>query len=88
MVPVPAISSEAHTQNGCYEYAAWVPSTVIASTRYDEASNTLDIEFTTGRTYRYFAVPVTVYRELMAAPSKGQFFNTVIRPTYPAQRLN
>ena len=65
-----------------------VPSTVIASTRYDEASNTLDIVFTTGRVYRYFAVPATVYRDLQAAPSKGQFFNTVIRPTYPCTRLS
>ena len=73
---------------GCDEYAANVPSTVIESTRYDEASNTLDIVFRSGRVYRYFAVPATVYRELQAAPSKGQFFNTVIRPTYPSTKLS
>jgi KTSC domain len=72
----------------CYEYAADVPSTVIESTRYDEASNTLDIVFTTGRVYRYFAVPAGVYHELESAPSKGQFFNAVIRPTYPCERLS
>ena len=65
-----------------------MPSTVIASTRYDEATNTLDIVFTTGRVYRYFAVPAAVFRELEAAASKGQFFNTVIRPVYPSKRLS
>lgn len=65
-----------------------MPSTVIASTRYDEASNTLDVVFRSGRVYRYFAVPATVYRELESAPSKGQFFNAVIRPTYPCERMS
>lgn len=65
-----------------------MPSTVIESVRYDAAANTLDIAFTTGRVYRYFAVPATVHEELLAAESKGRYFNEVIRPRFPCDRLS
>jgi hypothetical protein len=64
-----------------------VPSTAIESVRYDDAANTLDIVFKTGRVYRYFAVPATVHQELLGADSKGRYFNEVIRPRYPCERL-
>lgn len=65
-----------------------MPSTVIESVRYDEGANTLDIVFTTGRVYRYFAVPSTVHHELLNAESKGRYFNEVIRPRFPCERLS
>ncbi|HEX2038712.1 MAG TPA: KTSC domain-containing protein [Acidimicrobiales bacterium] len=64
-----------------------MPSAAIASTRYDESSNTLVVVFRSGRVYRYYAVPAAVHRELEAAPSKGRFFNEVIRPRYPCDRV-
>ena len=64
-----------------------MPSTVIASATYDATANTLDIVFTTGRAYRYFAVPATVHEGLLAAPSKGRYFNEVIRPRYPSSPI-
>lgn len=64
-----------------------MPSTVIESVAYDEAANTLDIVFTNGRAYRYFAVPRAVHEGLLAARSKGGYFNDVIRPRYPCERL-
>lgn len=64
-----------------------MPSTVIDSVAYDAAANTLDIVFTNGRAYRYFAVPHAVHEELMAARSKGRYFNEVIRPRYPCERM-
>ena len=55
---------------------------MIASTNYDEQTRTLQIEFTTGRVYRYFRVPERTYEELIHAPSQGEYFNRVIRNNY------
>ena len=56
-----------------------MPSTVIRSFHYDEASSTLFIVFRTGRRYRYFNVPAQTVAEMRAAFSKGEFFNAQIR---------
>ena len=64
-----------------------MPSSVIESVRYDATGHALDIVFTTGRVYRYFAVPAAVHEELLAAESKGRYFNEVIRPRYPYTEL-
>ena len=63
-----------------------VDSTVIASVVYsDDAA--LDIDFTSGARYRYFAVPAQVFHEFLAADSKGVFFNRRIRSHYPCTKL-
>ena len=36
-------------------------------------------EFSRGAVYEYFSVPLTVYEALLAAPSKGRYFNQAIR---------
>jgi hypothetical protein len=46
------------------------------------AHNTLDIMFHDGRTYTYFGVPETVYRALLAAPSKGKYHHQFIKYGY------
>lgn len=48
---------------------------------------TLEVEFTTGTVYRYFDVPERVYDELMAAASKGTFFNAQIRDRFRYARV-
>lgn len=58
-----------------------VDSTVIAAVAYSTEA-ALDIEFTSGATYRYFAVPAQLFQEFLAAESKGVFFNRRIRPCY------
>jgi len=46
---------------------------------YDEVSRNLDIWFNgTGR-YTYYRVPASVYAGLLAASSKGAYFNDHIR---------
>ena len=46
----------------------------------------LEIEFAEhGRIYEYFDVPLSVYSELMAAESKGAYFNDRIRDMYTYQ---
>ncbi|MEX2716736.1 MAG: KTSC domain-containing protein [Candidatus Sigynarchaeota archaeon] len=64
-----------------------IDSSVIAAVAYsDEAA--LDIEFTSGATYRYFAVPEQLVHDFLAADSKGAFFNRRIRSTYPCTKLD
>ena len=62
---------------------ARIDSSAIASVGYDEVLAVLELEFTTGELYRYFAVPPSVHRELLAAPSAGRFFGERIRGVYP-----
>jgi hypothetical protein len=52
---------------------------------YEES--TLEVEFTTGTVYQYFDVPERVFEELMAAESKGGFFNSQIRGHYRYARV-
>lgn len=47
----------------------------------------LDIEFTTGRVYRYHGVPAEVVEEMRRWISKGAFFNQRIRDHYRHERL-
>jgi lysyl-tRNA synthetase class 2 len=63
-----------------------VTSTAIASVAYSSDA-ALDVEFTSGATYRYFAVPAQLFHEFLAADSKGVFFNRRIRPCYQHAKL-
>ena len=47
-----------------------VASSVIRAIDYDEATRELDVTFTSGKIYRYFAVPLAVYAAFMDASSK------------------
>ena len=64
-----------------------MPSTVIRSFEYNKGSHALDIEFVTGRRYRYLNVPIRVAEEFQSAFSKGRFFNARIRDEYPCAEL-
>ena len=45
-------------------------------------SHRLTIGYRGGEAYDYFDVPEEVYRDFLAADSKGQFVNFVIKPRY------
>ena len=64
-----------------------VSSSNLASVGYDPASQSLEIEFTTGRVYEYFDVPQQTYDKLMAAESHGRYFNAYIRDNYHYTRI-
>ena len=64
-----------------------MPSTVIRSFDYHPASAALDIEFTSGRRYRYSAVPAEVAEAFRAAFSRGRFFNERIRDAFACRAL-
>lgn len=59
-----------------------VTSEAIARIHYNAIAHELEVTFTTGRIYKYYDVPRTLYQEFVAAPSKGQFFNAHIRDRY------
>lgn len=56
-----------------------VESSVIVSVGYDVDSGTLEVEFTSGKVYQFFDVPVALAHALRAADSLGAFFNTHVR---------
>lgn len=64
-----------------------VTSSNLVSVGYDQSSSTLEIEFKDGRLYQYFGVPPNVFRELVSAPSVGQFFHQNVRGRYTYARL-
>jgi hypothetical protein len=63
-----------------------VESSSLDSVGYE--AGVLEIRFRGGGVYRYFEVPARVHRDLMAARSKGRFFNERIRDAYRYQRLS
>ncbi len=56
-----------------------VESSVLASVHYLPALRQLEVEFHSGLLYQYFDVPQHTYTELLAAESKGSYFNVNIR---------
>lgn len=61
-------------------------SSVLSSAGYDPATAMLELEFTSGDVYRYFAVPPSVFRALLEADSPGAYFNTSISDRYPTRQ--
>lgn len=62
-----------------------VESTAIAAAGYDPAIAVLEVEFVSGEVYRYYAVPPSVHRGLLAAESPGRYFRESIREVYPSE---
>jgi hypothetical protein len=54
---------------------------------YDEASQTLEVEFMRGTIYHYLGVPKMLYESLIAASSVGKFFNANIRDVFPFEQI-
>jgi hypothetical protein len=64
-----------------------MPSAVIRRFHYDPRSEALDVEFVSGRRYRYAGVPEEVAGEFRESFSKGRFFNARIRDHYRCEEL-
>ena len=64
-----------------------IDSSLIRSVTYGTDA-TLTVDLHRGAVYRYFTVPRTVYEELLAAPSKGAYFNRYIRDGFPYQQVS
>ena len=64
-----------------------MPSTAIRRIEYRREQSALDIEFVTGRVYRYFAVPEAVAEGFRRVRSKGGYFNRALRDRFAFERL-
>ncbi len=64
-----------------------MPSTVIRHFAYRPEKRALEVEFVSGRRYRYFGVPEGVASRFRSAFSKGRFFNARIRDEYPCEEV-
>lgn len=57
-------------------------SSSIGSVGYSAETEMLEVTFRRGARYRYLGVPQTVYEGLLAASSKGRYFNESIREAF------
>lgn len=62
-----------------------IDSSVIKFARYDALTRELTVRLTAG-VYVYENVPAEIYHALMAAPSKGAFYNSQIRDRFSYKR--
>ena len=60
-----------------------VELTSLATVAYDDARKLLQLEFCSRAIYQYFGVPAAVHAALLLAPTKGSYFNRVIRGRFP-----
>ncbi len=65
-----------------------VQSSNVASVGYSRHLQALEIEFTRGAVYRFLDVRPIIYRELIAAQSKGHFIAEHIRGKYSFIRIH
>ena len=69
-----------------HAHATVLASSVLSAMTYS-LDATLELVFRSGRIYRYFAVPPPIVEGLIAAKSKGVYFNSRIRGRFRYQRL-
>jgi hypothetical protein len=59
-----------------------VNSSLLANVSYDAGQSVLQLELCDGAIYRYFDVPPVIYEGLLAAESKGSYFNREVRDCF------
>ena len=62
-------------------------SSSLRSVGYDSDAKLLEVEFRSGALYHYEGVPDWLVEALMAARSKGRYFELRIRDRYPFRRV-
>ena len=60
-------------------------SSVLKAAGYDPATAVLELEFTSGDVYHYFAVPPSMFAALIQDESPGAYFNRHISDKYPTR---
>ena len=64
-----------------------VESSTLAAIGYDDGCGILQLEFRSSAVCCYCGVPGSVHEELLAASSKGRYFNKAIRGRFPHLRV-
>lgn len=65
-----------------------VNSSMLASIGYDKATQTLELEFTSGEVWQYMDVPNEEFEALMNAPSHGGYARQNIIEAYHETRVS
>lgn len=65
----------------------YVDSSNLQGVRYDPETQVLGVQFKSGSTYEYDDVPIEEYEGLMAASSKGSYFNSNIKDGYTYRQV-
>ena len=50
--------------------------------------NTLEVEFNSGALYQYIGVPKSLFDEMLASNSKGQFLNSKIKTDFDFVKID
>jgi hypothetical protein len=64
-----------------------IDSSAISAVGYDDQREILRVTYRSGRTYDYFDVPTEENRRFMAAESRGEYMNTIIKPNYECREV-
>ena len=64
-----------------------INSGAIRSVGYDAATQTLEVELTSGSVVQYQRVAAEIHRRLLAAPSPGSYFRDEIEESYTSRRI-
>ena len=62
----------------------WEPinSSFISEIAYYKAAGVLEVKLKSGRIYTFMGIPKNIYENFKKSPSKGKFFNEVIRKNF------
>jgi hypothetical protein len=64
-----------------------VESSMVQAVGYDEGSQTLEVVFNNGKTYKYSQVPKEIYEQLLAADSKGSYMQDAVIDCYQYRQI-
>jgi len=64
-----------------------VSSSYIDSISYNEATQELRVQFSSGVTWRYFKVPAAAHVSLLLAESTGKYFAKEIRGQFKGRKI-
>ena len=64
------------------EWISTPQSSNVAGFSYEEASQTLTVEFNSGSRYNYYDVPQHIFEGMKSADSKGKYLNAEIKGAY------
>lgn len=64
-----------------------IKSSSLVSAGYDAGKKFLDVEFNSGKVYRYTEVPENMYAQLLKADSAGKYFSANIRNSYDSHEI-
>lgn len=63
-------------------------SSAIKRIDYDRETESLTVAFHKGTEYRYKAVPISVYGEMVIAPSIGRYFRLKVSTVYESEKID